>query len=282
MSKPAPKTIDPATVAVSHDPTQTSAAYTRHKSRAVGLSPGTLTNATVNVPTAVAIATAASQNLLLNRDAADAKAKKVPWDVIERVADVGLGAQHADMLQRIESDPSAAFADLIVETDERRGLLLADLDLLVRRKKVEASVPADIRKGENSMHEKANDLRECTHYYAANWDKVSPWTTITREELAAADELATKILARLGAIHVAQTPKPGELSTTEMRRRMFTLLAQDYDVVQEYAAFTFWRLPGGWEAYAPSLWSGRRQAAAAPAAEPPVTEPVSEPVKKPA
>jgi hypothetical protein len=280
MPKSAPKKIDPATVALNLDPTQTSAAYTRHKARALALTPGTLANATVNVPTAVAIATVGARNLVLNRDAVDAGAKSVPWDVIERVADVGLAAQHADMLQRIEGDEAAAFADLIVETDRLRSLLLADLDMLVRRGLVEEQVPAEIRKGDLNMLGKANDLRDATHYYTAHWKDVSARTSVIPEELTAADELATKILARLGAMHVAQTPKPGERPTSEMRRRMFTLLAQDYDVVQQYAAFAFWKLPAGWEAYAPSLWSGRRRSAVAAETGQPVTEPVTEPTKK--
>ncbi|MDB4931376.1 MAG: hypothetical protein JWM10_3860, partial [Myxococcaceae bacterium] len=70
-------------------------------------------------------------------------------------------------------------------------------------------------------------------------------------------------------LHTVSTP------VIRRRARIFTLLARDYDVVQRYASFAFWAMPGGWEAYAPSLWSGRRQAAGG--AETPVTEPVKKP-----
>jgi hypothetical protein len=282
MTRSNAKKIDPATVGLTVDPTVTEAAYRKYRAAAIALRSSELANPSVNVTTAVAIATAGAGNVLLHREEVDARVKKVPWSVIERVAEVGLAAQHADMLVRLQDDEASAFGDVLPELDNLRGILLGDLDLLVRRKKVPAKVPADIRSGENSVHEKANDLRDLVAYFTAQWPELSGHTSIKQAELTAADALSTKVLARLGALHVARVPKDGELTAADMRRRTFTLLERDYDVARQHGAFVFWSQPEGWEAYVPSLWAGRRRSAGAAEAETPVTEPVAEPVKKPA
>ena len=207
--------------------------------------------------------------------------RKAPWAVIERVAEVGLAAQHADMLLRLQEDEASAFGDVLPRLNELRSILLDDLDLLVRRKLVEAKFVAEVRKGENTVREKANDLRDCAEHFSAHWAQLSKRSTVSSDEIAEAGTLATTVLTRLGAMHVASVPKDGEPTAAEMRRRTFTLLERDYDVVRRHGSFAFWDLPDGWEAYVPSLWAGRRRSAGAAEAETQVTEPVKKPVTEP-
>lgn len=277
MPKPSAKKIEPTALSITVDPSQTEAAYAKHKAAALALPASGLANPTVNVTLAVAIATEGARNLLGQREELDAMVREVPWAIIERVQEVGLAAQHADMLVRLQEDEASAFGDLLPRTNELRGILLDDLELLVRRKLVPAKFVAEVRKGDNTVRDKANDLRDCGEYYTAHWAELSKRTTVDANEIAEAGALATKILARLGAMHVANVPKAGEPTAVEMRRRMFSLLARDYDVVQRHGAFVFWELPDGWEAYAPSLWSGRRRSAGATATEEPVKEPIVTP-----
>lgn len=277
MPKPSAKKIEPATLTMTVDPSRTEAAYAKYKAAALALPASGLANPTVNVTLAVSIATAGARNVLGQREELDALVRKVPWAVIERVKEVGLAAQHADMLVRLQEDEASAFGDLLPRTNELRGILLDDLELLVRRKLVPAKFVAEVRKGDNTVRDKANDLRDCGEYYTAHWAELSKRTTVDADEIAEAGALATKILARLGAMHVTNVPKSGEPTAVEMRRRMFSLLANDYDVVQRYGAFVFWELPDGWEAYVPSLWSGRRRPTGAAAAEEPVKEPIVTP-----
>jgi hypothetical protein len=277
VTKTTARKIDPANLPVSVDPTVTEAAYRKYKPAAVALPQSGLANPSVHVTTAVAIATAGANNVLLHRDEVDARVKKAPWAAIERVAEVGLAAQHADLLMRLQEDEASAFGDVLPRLNELRGILLDDLDLLVRRKLVEPRFVAEVRKGENTVREKANDLRDCAAHYTAHWANLSKRSTVTPEELTEAGELATTVLARLGAMHVARVPKAGEPTAADMRRRMFTLLERDYDLARQHGAFVFWSLPDGWEAYVPSLWSGRRRSASAAAEETPVAEPVTKP-----
>ena len=269
--KPAARKIDPADLAVTLDPTVTEAAYQKHKAAAIALKPAEVATLNVLATTAVAIATAGAANVLLHRAEVAAAVRDVPWAVIERVAEVALATQHADMLARLQEDEASAFGDLLPRVNELRGILLDDLDLLARRKLVPMKVVTDLRKGDNTMRDKANDLHDCADYYTAHWTALSQRSSVSSDEVAAAGELATKILARLGAMHVASVPKAGEPTAAEMRRRMFTLLERDYDVARQHGAFVFWAQPDGWEAYVPSLWSGRRRSAGA--TEAPVKEP---------
>lgn len=275
MSKTTAKKVDPADLPLTLDPTVTEAAFKKQRAAALALKPSEIANLNVQATTAVAIAIAGAANVLRHRAEAETELRNVPWAAIERVAEVGLAMQHADMLARLQEDEASAFGDLLPRVNELRGILLDDLDLLARRKLVPMKFVADVRKGDNSMRDKANDLHDCADYYTANWEKLSKRSSVSAEELTEAGALATTILARLGAMHVASVPKAGEPTAAEMRRRMFTLLERDYDVVRRYGAFVFWNLPGGWEAYVPSLWSGRRRSASAAADETPVAEPVT-------
>lgn len=277
MPKPSAKKIEPATLTMTIDPSRTEAAYAKYRAAALALPASGLANPTVNVTLAVSIATAGARNVLGQREELDALVRKVPWAVIERVKEVGLAAQHADMLVRLQEDEASAFGDLLPRTNELRGILLDDLELLVRRKLVPAKFVAEVRKGDNTVRDKANDLRDCGEYDTAHWAELSKRTTVDADEIAeGAGALATKILARLGAMHVTNVPKVGEPTAVEMRRRMFSLLANDYDVVQRYGAFVFWELPDGWRRTRRRSGGGRRPTGAA-AAEEPVKEPIVTP-----
>ena len=282
MAKIAAHKVDPETVVVALDPTVTGAAYAKHGPAAAALPLAGLIGAIPNVTAAAGIAIAGTRNLLARRAEVDAQFKKVPWAAIERVEEVAHAAQHADALVRLQEDESSAFGDVLPRVNELRAILLDDLDLLVRRKLVPAKFVADVRKGDNTMRDKANDLRDCAEHYSANWEKVSHRTTVSPEELKEADTLATTIIARLGTLDVSSLPKPGEPTAPEMRRRIFTLLDRDYDVVRRIGAYLFWDQVDGWQAYVPSLWSGRRKGAAAgPAAQPPAEPTPSEPAVLP-
>jgi len=268
-----PQAVGVDTVQVAIDLTQTEAAWAKHEARARALPAAEVSAARLDVTFAAAIAIAGTRNLLAQREAVDAVFRAAPWDVIERVPEVALAAQHADLLQRVAADESAPFADILPRVNALRTLFLDDLSAQVHRGRIPEKLLEDIRAGDNSMRDKANDLNDLASSYRTHWESLVGKTTIEVDEIAEASELATTILARIGSQVVAAAPKEGELTPNQLRRRTFTLLAEDYDVVRQYGAHIFWNLPGGWETYVPSLWSSRGGSAAAspdPASEPAV------------
>lgn len=265
-STPRPAAAD--TVTVDIDLTATEAAWKNHEARARALSPKEVNPARVDVTVAAAIALAGARNVLAHRDALVASFRDPPLAVLDRVPEVCLAAQHADLLQRAAEDPAAPFVDLLPRMTELRGLLLDDLTAQVRRKRCPAKVLEDIRAGDNSVRDKANDLNDLAAWYRGHWAEVSARTTVEAEEIAEAGRLAAEALARLGAVVAARTPKAGEFSAAELRRRAFTLLLRDYEVVRRHGAFLFLEVEGGWERYVPSLWSGKRSGEPAKRDEP--------------
>lgn len=245
-------------VTVSIDLTATEAAWKKHEARARELAPKAVNAARVDVTVAAAIALAGARNVLAHREALTAAFRDPPLAVLERLPEVCLAAQHADLLQRAAEDPAAPFVDILPRMTELRGLLLDDLTAQVRRKRCPAKVLDDVRAGDNSVRDKANDLNDLAAWYRAHWAEVAGKTTVESGEVAEAGALAAEALARLGAVMTARTPKAGELSPAELRRRAFTLLLEDYEVVRRHGAFLFYDADGGWERYVPSLWSGKR------------------------
>lgn len=245
------------------DLTRTEAAWAKHEGEIRAMAPEGVRDARLDVTVAAAIAIAGVRNVLGQREALEAHFRDPPIEALERVEALALAAQHADLLHRVAVDPLARYADLLPRANELRGLLLHDLGMQVRRKRAEASVEEAIRAGDNSVRDKANDLNDLAHWYRKNWSTVSGKTTVEEGEITEAGALAVTLLARLGTAIAAPTPTEGELSSTELRRRAFTLLEDAYALVQRYGGFLFFDLPDGPEAYVPSLWSGRASGGAA-------------------
>jgi hypothetical protein len=268
-----PQSINAGPIPVEIDLTATEAAWRKYEIRARQLSLAIVSSARLDVTIAASIATMGARNVLDQRAELSKHFQNPPFEVFERVEDLALAAQHADLLHRAAQDVSAPFFDLLPRVNELRGCFLDDLEVQVRRKRVPAKVLADIRAGDNTVRDKANDLNDAAVYYRTHWDFLSKKTTIEPSEIVEASELAAKVLARLGAQVVARAAQEEEISTVEMRRRAFTLLELDYEVVRHYGAFLFWNLPGGWEQYVPSLWSGRASGDAKPAVVTPPVDP---------
>jgi hypothetical protein len=267
-----PLSINAVPIPVEIDLTATEAAWQKHEPRARQLRASMVSSARVDVTMAASIATIGVRNVLDQHGEILKHFHNAPMDVFARVEEVALAAQHADLLHRAAQDPTARFADLIPRINELRGCFMDDLEVQVRRKRVSAKVLADIRAGDNSVRDKANDLNDAAVYYRTHWEFLSKKTTIEPGEIVEASELAAKVLARLGAQVVTRATNVDEISTAEMRRRGFTLLELDYEPVRRYGAFLFWNLPGGWEQYVPSLRSGRASGEAKPSD---VTPPVN-------
>lgn len=236
------------------DLTATEAAWKKHEARARALPAEGVNAARLDLTLAAAIARAGAHNLLAQEDALRDFFRDPPLERFARVEEVALAALHADLLHRAANDTEAPFADVLPRVDELRSALLADLAAQVRRKRAPERFYEEIRAGDNSVRDKANDLNDLAQWYRENWSKLGGKTTVEEDDIAAAGKLAMEILAKLGVILAGQTPKEGQMSTSELRRRAFTLLEQDYEVVRHYGAFMFYGLPGGWEAYVPSLW----------------------------
>jgi hypothetical protein len=246
------------TVTVSIDLTATEAAWKKQDPRARALDPKAVNPARVDVTLAAAIALAGVRNVLVHRDALTAAFRDPPLAVLDRLPEVCLAAQHADLLHRAAEDPAAPFVDILPRMTELRGLLLDDLAVQARRKRCPQKTVDDIRAGDNSVRDKANDLNDLAAWYRAHWAEVAGKTAVEADEVKEAGQLAAEALARLGAVVAARTPKAGEMSPAELRRRAFTLLLEDYEVVRRHGAFLFSDAEGGWERYVPSLWSGKR------------------------
>lgn len=243
------------------DLTATEAAWKKHEARARALPAEGLNLARLDLTLASAIAQAGARNVLAQADTLREIFRDPPLEVFARVEELALAALHADLLHRAANDLEAPFAEILPRVDELRSALLADLAAQVRRKRAPAKLYEDIRAGDNSVRDKANDLNDLAQWYRQNWAQLGGKTTVDEGDIAAASELAMSLLAKLGALVAAQTPKQGQVSTGELRRRAFTLLEEDYDLVRRYGSFLFYGAPGGWEEYVPSLWTTRPEAA---------------------
>lgn len=246
------------TISLKIDLTATEAAWKKHEARARSLPAKSVNAARVDVTLAAAIALAGVRNLATRREAIAEAFRDPPWAVFDRLPEVCLAAQHADLLHRASEDSSARFNDLIPRMNHLRGLLLDDLAVQVRRGRCAPRVLEDIRAGDNSVRDKANDLNDAAGWYRSHWSEVVGKTSVEADELKEASEIAAEALARLGAAAATPSPTPGEFTSSELRRRAFTLLLSDYEVVRRYGAFVFYDAEGGWERYVPSVWTARR------------------------
>ncbi len=192
MPKKPTETRTPAdTVTVDIDLTATEAAWRKHEARARALPAKEVNAARLDVTVAASIALVGARSVIERRDELAAAFRDPPLAVIERMPEVCLAAQHADLLHRAALDPAAPFIDLLPRLNELRGYLLDDLAAQVRRKRCPAKVLDDVRAGDNTVRDKANDLNDLAAWYRANWSKVSGKTTVEAEEIAEAGKLAT-------------------------------------------------------------------------------------------
>lgn len=276
-----PRSIPAAPLKVEIDLTATGAAWKKQEPRARALAIQAVGAARLDITQAAAIAMAGAENVLGQRDRLVALFVNPELALIERLHEVALAAQHADLMHRAAQDEEAPYADILPRMNDLRSLFLGDMDLVRRRqpKLLPAKVIEEIRAGNNDVRDKANDLNDAANWYGTHWSEIAR-TSISQEEIKEAGELAIKALARLGAVIVARTPKAGDLPTGELRRRGFALLDHDYNVVRRYGAFLFWDMAGGWEQFVPSLWAGRVGVAETTVGEVPATVPADP--KKPA
>jgi hypothetical protein len=159
---------------------------------------------------AATVAMAGVDNVLGERERIVEVFKSPKLDVIERAREVALAAQHADLLHRAAQDEEATYGDLLPRMTLLRGIFLDDMDLLRKRQPRLVSQKAldEIRRGDQRVQDKANDLNDCVDWYRRNRTAIGR-TTVTDEELAEASNLATEALARVGKNLVARTPKEG-------------------------------------------------------------------------
>lgn len=239
------------------DLTATEAAWKEWEAEIRALPAKGLSTARLDLTLASAIARAGTENVLALRARLEAELVDPDLAALESIEGITLAVLHADLRYRTMTDAVAPYADLLPRVNALRGMLLDDLSAQVRRGRAPEQLVADVRAGDNSVRDKANDLNDLAQWYRDNWSKVAGKTSVEPEELAEAASLAVQLLARLGAVVAGNSPRPGELSPAELRRRAFTLLEDRYRQVRRYGAWLFFDEPEGWEAYVPSLWTGR-------------------------
>lgn len=231
----------------------TEAAWLRHEARIAAQDPGEPFGDGLDLTVAAAVAIAGAQNLLARRDELTAAFRDAPIALIEGVEDLAHAAQHAEIMRRAALDTGANFADVLPRVNELRAALLLDLAAQVRRGRAPERLLEDVRAGDNSLRDKANDLNDMAAWYGAHWPEVEGKTTVERAEVDEAAALATRVLARLGTM----LPDEGALGSEALCHKAFAALRADYDVVRRYGCFVFWLEPEGWNAYVPALWTGR-------------------------
>lgn len=237
----------------------TEAAFERVEARLLAMSPAEVRDARIDLTVAAEVAIAGAKNLLARRELVESMFRDAPIARVEGIEELAHAAQHAELMHRAAQDIGANFADVLPRVNELRAGLLLDLAAQVRRKRAPERLLEDVRGGDNSLRDKANDLNDMAGWYREHWSEVEGRSTVERGEVDEASELATRVLARLGALMSAQRASEGALGTEEMRRRAFTALWQDYEEVRRYGCFVFWSEPEGWNAYIPSLWAGRSE-----------------------
>lgn len=239
------------------DLTVTEAAWAQWEARVRAVPAKGLNAARLDLTVAAAVARAGAANVLAARAQLEEEFTRPDLAAVSALEGLSYAVQHADLLYRASVDEVAPYVDLLPRVNELRGMLLDDLTAQVRRKRAPEELLATVRAGDNSVGDKANDLNDLAQWYRANWDTLGGRTTVELPEITEAAALGVKLLTRLGATLAGNTPRPGESSPADLRRRAFTLLAQEYQLARRYGAWLFFDAPEGWEAYVPSLWAGR-------------------------
>jgi hypothetical protein len=164
-----------------------------------------------------------------------------------------LVAAHAGGAEAAPADPRRA---LVPEARAARERLTTAVDALVLREIVSASSFKNVSNGKGYRN-LANDLRLLSAGLRTVWPRIQGRSPVTREELSAAEALATQLLDDEGQLQA----EPPLRAAQERCSRIFTLVLRSYDELRGALAWLR-RRQGDANTIAPSLYPRGKQARA--------------------
>lgn len=245
------------------DPNAAQAAYARLLPRLQTLKASEVVIPSVEVTKAVMVALATHRALAPELDAMSAVLKDFKRESLAELDVLALAAWQAVIEERNENDPAHFLAEVLPEALKLKSDLLTAATALAARGRLPTTVVEGYAAG-TGHEDLANDLAGLAQLFQSRWSDLANRTDISEAELERAKSLGATILARLALRRVVLSdPRRHPLSASELRRRAFSLLFTAYEEVRRAAAATYWYSPGGWERFAPSLWSGQGRGGAA-------------------
>lgn len=182
---------------------------------------------------------------------AKAQLPLLDWAPIDRIADVCSAltlAHEACTNQR--SVPVVSVTDIEKKAIVLRADRAADLEPLVSRNLLSRAELDALRSG-TGREDLLSDLRAIERSLARAAEVFGARFWVSADQFA---ELAETIRALDGALQAARSPESEESDWSELRTRLFSLLALDYEQLRRAATFLLWGQEGAVEKCVPSLF----------------------------
>ncbi len=170
------------------------------------------------------------------------------FELLERAARA-CGRAHADHLINLHG---ADLEEMVGSLSETRSLLLLEAQSLVQRKRMSASLLAELAGG-TGYRAMGFDVLQLVGAFRKEWPAIEAHTPVTVLELDQAEALANALVTTLGDNDQAQSQSS---PSADLRRRAYTLFVQTYDEVRRAVTFLRWEA-GDADEIAPSLSAGR-------------------------
>ncbi|HEY5958566.1 MAG TPA: hypothetical protein VIV60_18520 [Polyangiaceae bacterium] len=172
--------------------------------------------------------------------------------ILDHLESYALALGHAQTLYQTATAPSASLIALGTETEKVREVFLAEIKMQMARGLIDAAATKDL-KGVNGYKNVAFDVFALSNILRNNWTKIAGRTSVTTDELDAAEVLADKLVTAVGEREQAPTTAA---EAVRDRQGAYTLLMNAYDEVR-WAIGYLRRKEGDIEDIAPSLYLGR-------------------------
>jgi hypothetical protein len=179
-----------------------------------------------------------------------------PIERFERLADYALALYSAHIRYKFPASTKEQLSALNEAAIRWRDILLAEAKSLVVRNHIKAELLKELS-GYRGYRNVAHDVAGLAQIFKADWERIHEHTSLKREEIAGADQLALRLTGALGSRK--RTPKETE-AARDIQARMFTLLFRAYDGIRRAIQY----VRGDDDAVdeiIPSLYSGRRSSA---------------------
>ncbi|MFO0561316.1 MAG: hypothetical protein U0269_25080 [Polyangiales bacterium] len=250
----------------------TQAAFDRVLPRATALAATELLRVTIDVPSAITAARAATRRAQ-TMSAEIAMLPGVPHNLLELIDETSTALVHAQSLYAVQSPEENNFAELVRECERLRGALLLDLAALVSRNAVDAVTVERIKDG-SGFNDLAQDLVDIDVAITAARNKLGERLWITTDEQA-------YFRGRASALREANERRArndlGDRQRIETRQRVYTLFVREYDQLRRAISFLRWN-HGDADTIAPSLFTKGRRARLDEEPAPPVDNKPARPV----
>ena len=200
--------------------------------------------------------------------------------VFDKIETYALALEHSHIQYKTATEPPASLVAMANTAIETRSVLLANLNSLIARGLIAASA-TDGLQGINGYKNVVFDLLALANIHRLNAAKIAQKTSVTPEELDAAENLADQLGTAVG-----EREQAPQIAAEAVRNRnaAFTLFINAYEEVRTAIGYLR-RKQGDADSIAPSLYAGRTVSKKKPAddtnANPPAPAPAVNPANPP-